>query len=150
MLQSRRKWQNFLIRPSFQAQILTLIAFSCLIQMSIFYFFIENIFGQIEQSVAISNGTIQISSVDMLASEKAVLYFWLTQGLVFSLFVSLILGLLITHRAAGVLYRMKMDFQSMEQNSQLAPIRLRKYDFFQDVVDQYNKMIAKVSEDEKY
>jgi hypothetical protein len=69
--------------------------------------------------------------------------------LVLALVVALILvvgGLVVSHKIAGPVYRMKKEFTEMQNKTpvELKKIHFRKGDFFPELADTYNQLIDKL------
>lgn len=64
--------------------------------------------------------------------------------LIFFIIISLIIflwGLLISHKIAGPIYRLKMYFESISNNQPTVLLNFRKNDEFQDIAESFNKCI---------
>lgn len=53
------------------------------------------------------------------------------------------IGLIITHRAAGPLYRLCQHLNALADGKNVGPLKFRKDDFFQEVVEPFNRMLER-------
>jgi methyl-accepting chemotaxis protein len=75
---------------------------------------------------------------------------WLLNSLAGSLgFAALmvIIGLLETHRAAGAIFKMQRHIRRVAEGSLGARLHLRRRDHFQDVADDFNRMVENLREE---
>ncbi|MGK5085451.1 hypothetical protein WDW37_19355 [Bdellovibrionota bacterium FG-1] len=56
-------------------------------------------------------------------------------------------GLVLSHRVAGPLYRLKKHLIRVAQGETISDVRFRKNDFFQEVADAYNLQMKRYRED---
>lgn len=61
-----------------------------------------------------------------------------------SIVLAVILGLMISHRVFGPVYRLVKHMENFHQNGVAEKLVLRKGDYFIDVVESYNKMLERV------
>lgn len=53
------------------------------------------------------------------------------------------IGLIITHRAAGPLYRLCQHLNALADGKTVGPLKFRKDDFFQEIVEPFNRMLER-------
>ncbi len=54
-------------------------------------------------------------------------------------------GILLSHRAAGPLFRLKKYFSEIAAGGPLEPIKFRKSDYFHEVTEVINNALAKLT-----
>ncbi len=96
-------------------------------------------------------GILFSENVDRLVAVQASglqsLSFWdylLILLFIASIVLAVILGLMISHRVFGPVYRLVKHMENFHQNGAAEELVLRKGDYFIDVVESYNKMLERV------
>jgi HAMP domain-containing protein len=137
---NQRRLRNFLLNPRFQAKTIFWIVLSGLTMFvvcsSVFYVFVRE------------NYQLLVDLAPMTDDVRAQLYRELHQillllggfAVVFLAFMAMI-GLVISHRTAGPLYRIKRVIEEVALGNPSARIHLRPNDDFQDVAESFNKMM---------
>ncbi len=121
------------------------VLFSNFIIMQIFYYFLYEVIY--ESSTMSSMEQQNLFALIQEIKSKAMIFNSCTFILFF--FVFFLLGLRITHNAAGAVYRFKMEFEKMKANGKLHPLNLRGRDFFQGVRDSFNSMVKSIGTQNK-
>lgn len=144
-MNKHRKLKNFLIYPEFQSKLIMLFMSISLIAPLIIFAFQSYSFKQ-----QIKNGQMMnlpdthpyfIFYKDF--QSDSMLVFLASVGV--SLLLSLIFGLLFSHRIAGPLVKMKNHFEAVGKNPmQDTTLRFRENDFFKDLAEAYNLKFKKV------
>ncbi len=136
----QRSWKNYLIDPSFQLRYAFWLSGTGLLLVaaitSVFYFYIRE------------NYAILVDLSPMTDDAKALLYDELNQiitklALISFTFVMVItlVGIVISHRAAGAVYHFKKIFQKVAEGDVTARIQLRPNDDFQEAAKEFNRMM---------
>ncbi len=139
----QRYIKNFLINPQFQLKYVfwmvstgAALAFTYSI---LFYNFANDTYKLI----------IEISKVPI--ETQAIMHYQLTkiillQGVITFFFLCCIgmIGLLFSHRVAGPLYKLKSAFERVKKGEGQLRIYFRKYDEFQEVALEFNKMLDQI------
>ncbi len=136
----RRKLKNFVVNPQFQIRYVFWVVVSGLVMVlfnaSIFYHFTRE------------NYLLLVDMAPMSAEARAHLFRELNDVLLrlggFSfLFLGIVamLGVVLSHRAAGPLYHFKRVFADIRAGKRDTRVFLRPYDDFRDVADEFNGMM---------
>jgi hypothetical protein len=72
------------------------------------------------------------------------LYMYLVVGFLVGLLVSFIITLLLSHKFAGPLVRLKKYFQEMGSNGEVKPLTFRKGDYLEDLAPEINNALDKI------
>jgi methyl-accepting chemotaxis protein len=71
--------------------------------------------------------------------------YWFAIGISFVLCLLLVLlGLMVSNRIAGPIHNLKNHMEAVLENKGPAPLNIRKDDYFSEIVEPYNSLIAKV------
>ena len=139
---NRRNLGSYWINPQFQGQLLSLFGFVCVVQSFIFYLGIDHIIATTrEQFLAMQPNNHLLGVLEM---NEVNMRFVLLVTLIVAIFFTIFFGILVTHRAAGAMYRVSEDFKVMAKNGELKPITLRKNDFFPEVAENFNAVVKSV------
>jgi sensor histidine kinase YesM len=138
-----RRAKNHWIYPKFQFQIVAFGLGIGLINLVMTWVAIEIFFRNSAQAL-LKTGSYRLHFIaEYIAIQKGQM-FWVYAGLFSAtLFVSTILGILLSHRAAGPLYRLSKQFESIKNGADPEPIQFRKKDFFQGLANNYNETLKK-------
>ncbi|MGZ3691766.1 MAG: hypothetical protein ACXVAX_09690 [Pseudobdellovibrio sp.] len=145
-MQRNRKLRNFVIYPEFQKKLILIIMNIAFIAPVIIYAFQTLAFRQ-----QIKNGQMmnlpETHPYFIFYNEfqrNTLNVFMISVGISFLL--SLIIGLVISHRIAGPLLKLKQHFEAVAQDpANDKPIKFRDNDFFKDLADSYNLKFSKKS-----
>lgn len=138
--------KNFLINPRFQLSFLAYTLGISVLTIVFFYaadayFFWK--FRQLGQGLGLPSNHVFFQFLDEQHATKNT-YYGIAAGVTVS-FLS-IWGLLLSHRVAGPLYRLRKHLTSVAQGETLSDVRFRKGDFFQEVADAYNMQMIRYRE----
>ena len=140
----RRKVRNFLINPKYQLRYVlwtTLIGLVLiLVDTLVFYYFTkENYKLLVDMSPMEDNVKLQ------LYHELHMILGYLSMFSIVFLASTALLGIIISHRTAGPLYRFRQVFLQIQKGDVSARIHLRPKDDFLDVAEECNKAIDFIS-----
>jgi hypothetical protein len=137
---------NFLINPRFQLSFLAYTMGVSVLTIGFFYaadayFFWK--FQQLGQGLGLPNNHVFFQFLDEQRATKNTYY-----GIAAVVTVSFlsIWGLLLSHRVAGPLYRLRNHLNSVARGETISDVRFRKGDFFQEVADAYNVQMVRYRE----
>lgn len=140
-----RSLLGYLINPKLQISIIIYVTLIMIILMLQFYIFISN-FNQdiillinssgIPQASDISDTIIQMFQKDW----QSFLYIFA----VIYIFFLLVGGLVLSHRIAGPMEKLKKHLQKCTETKALSTIQFRDGDFFADVAESFNTAIESV------
>lgn len=142
-MDKRRKIKNFWLMPAFQMKFVMVIFLTGFLfaacYIGFFYFYV---WAQFKQLIQFANVTADMSGVlkgEMLSVFQLVVV--VSIGFVFAL---LWVAIILSHRAAGPMYRFKKTFEQIRGGDMAARIHLRPHDDFQDVAQEFNLMMDQV------
>jgi hypothetical protein len=130
--------RNFLINPKFQLSFLGYTLGVSVATIAIFYladayFFWK--FRQLGQGLGLPSNHVFFQFLDEQKSAKDV-YYAITAGVAFAFLT--VCGLLLSHRVAGPLYRLRKHLDMVAEGKTVSDVRFRKGDYFPEVADAYN------------
>ena len=130
--------KNFLINPRFQLSFLAYTLGVSILTIAFFYaadayFFWK--FHQLGQGLGLPSNHVFFQFLDEQHSTKNT-YYGIAAAV--SLVFLTIWGLLLSHRVAGPLYRLRKHLHSVAQGETFSDVRFRKGDYFVEVADAYN------------
>lgn len=148
MVKRRRKIRNLWLNPNYQGQYIIFLVASCFLVMScygvVFYLFIKENFDSIME-VAPLSGMIQENLANDL--ETTIYYLLLASG-GFLISVALV-GLLMSHKVAGPLLKIRNVCSRINRGEKDARIYLRPDDYFKDVAVYLNYTFDKLQAPEQ-
>ena len=59
---------------------------------------------------------------------------------------SVVVGLVLSHKIAGPMYRLKVHFDSVAESGKAKPVSFREGDFFQEIPEAYNRQFKESTE----
>jgi hypothetical protein len=138
--------KNFLINPKFQLSFLAYTLGVAILTIGFFYaadayFFWK--FRQLGQGLGLPSNHVFFQFLDEQHATKNTDY-GIAAGVAIS--VLSIWGLLLSHRVAGPLYRLRRHFAAVAHGETLSDVRFRKGDFFPEVADAYNLQMIRYRE----
>lgn len=139
-----RLFKNYLIYPSFQWRLISFIMLICMITPISLYIFQFMAF----QDLLAEGKNVNLPDthpyfVFMLKYQSS-LYKILLYSFAASFALAFIFGILVTHKVAGPLVKMRNCFNEIADKAQPdQEITFRKGDFFHDLAEAYNKRFKK-------
>lgn len=144
MAKNRRRLKQIWINPSFQTHFLVKFGILNLITCG---FFIATTFSFLVrlQSMAEENGFFQsVVFQNFWDIQIQVISFSLLVVVLLTFFLFLYLGLTMSHKIAGPLYRLNQHFKSLSSSDKipvLEKVRFRKGDYFKELEDSFNELV---------
>lgn len=138
--------KNFLINPRFQLSFLTYTLGVSLLTIGFFYgadWYFFRKFHQLGEGLGLPSNHVFFQFLDEQHATKNT-YYGIAAGTTVSILT--IWGLLLSHRVAGPLYRLRKHFNSVAHGETFSDVRFRKGDFFQEVADAYNLQMIRYRE----
>ena len=135
---------KYLINPSFQITFIIYFLIIGVIALMIFYS--SNLY--FFKTLASEGIQLELPSdhvyFELLASQKHLMnkIFMITSAIFFIL-ISL-LGIFISNRIAGPIYKMTKTLNSFQGVDDLREIQFRKRDFFKELADSFNALVVKI------
>lgn len=95
---------------------------------------------------------LQVLANPFRTLEEHVQQVWWTHGpfllvLFFLLPVFVVDTIKLSHRFAGPIYRLRSTIRSLAQGEQFRPMKFREIDFWQDLADDFNQMVVRLTAD---
>lgn len=143
-MKNNRKLKNYLIYPEFQIKFILILVFTNifiagLIILFSYYYFINSttLYGVLEYIHSDSSTTFK---------EELGQYLFIL-GILLIVFLGMIslAALVLSHRAAGPIYKFKKVFDAIAAGEKEYQVLLRPKDNFKDVADSFNNMIDKLT-----
>jgi methyl-accepting chemotaxis protein len=140
MTKSSRK--SFIINKKFQYSLIGYFLFLSLVMSAINFLGIWYFFSSIKEQAFIANLPGDHVFIDFLSHQKTILLsiFFIVSALTF--LVVFFLGVMISHKIAGPLYRLKKHLESTSTKT-VSPVEFRKGDYFNDLKDAFNEFIKR-------
>jgi methyl-accepting chemotaxis protein len=137
---NQRKLKNLLINPQFQLRYIFWLTWTGLM---LFIFFAINLYVHVKEnySVIVDLSPMPEEAKYQLHRELHVLAFKLGIGSLFFLGAVAIVGLVMSHRAAGPMYHFKRVFEGIKAGKLDERVHLRPKDDFIDVAHSFNEMM---------
>ncbi|MBL6990100.1 MAG: methyl-accepting chemotaxis protein [Bacteriovoracaceae bacterium] len=138
-----RKLKNYLINPRYQLKYVFWLGFggltlSVLNGLVAFYYIREN------YTVLIDLADMTQEVKDLLYGELRMIAYKLLAFTFGFLIVVTIWGIMVSHRTAGLLYKMKVVFNDIKDGDTKLRLHPRKNDEFKDVAVSFNEMMDQI------
>lgn len=150
MKKNNRKIKQYVIIPEFQVSIVKYFAFLFLLVglvniSSVFFFFYT--FKNHGLAVGLSaNHTFY----RFIQTQEQLLYTFMGIALAVCLLILIIGGFMLSHKVAGPLYRLREHMKNFNKaESDLTRVKFRKGDYFEDIQDEFNKLVIKLESKQK-
>lgn len=142
---NKRLFKNYILDKKFQGKLILFFFLVNILTIASLYFASFRFFvGFVHKGVevGIPKGHIFYQFIDTLKSDMDLLFL---QGAIFSTFLVTLGGLMISHKMAGPLYRLKKEFKQMNQQGELHKITFRKNDAMEDFQKDLSELCDKVN-----
>lgn len=137
------KRRNYLINPEFQLRFMAYVAMAVLASLSVLY--LSNLWYfelLLEQGYELGLDP-QHPYYVFIADQRTLLHQTYAAVSIVVFLLLMISGLFLSHRIAGPVYRLKMQMRDIvAKNGNVNPVYLRSKDFFPEVADEMNEMLA--------
>lgn len=134
--------RQYLVEPKFQMSFMGFSLIVAVMVSSIFYVGYHFTFGTFSQTREVLGANNP--DIGMLLDQQILLMdrlFWM--ALASSFLGIMILGLQMSNRVAGPIFRLRKHLSEYSQSGQFRPIEFRKNDFFKELADDMNKAFQK-------
>lgn len=138
-LGNRRK--VFLINPRLQYSFLGFSLLMSLISIAVFYLATLYLFWNFEQtgySVGIPEGHIFFR---FIADQRSLMNTILLVAAPIITFTTCYLGIKLSHRVAGPIYRMTKHLEQLSESGEVREVKFREKDYFLELENEFNKFI---------
>ncbi|MBT3235711.1 MAG: hypothetical protein HN353_07155 [Bdellovibrionales bacterium] len=138
------KRKRLIIYPAFQAKFIGYMVIPIILQAIISFFAVYLFVGRFEQlgvEVGLPKDHIFFAFMDL--QQRYLLIAYLISATIISILLGIV-GLYLSHRVAGPIYRLRESLRDMNQKDTLHSITFRKNDFFHDLLPIFNRHIEVV------
>lgn len=135
--------RKYLIEPDFQIKFLNFITLG--VVLNLFLYVLSNlfVFYKLTSFAQTARDELNIDTLNLIESlSQDQLVILLLSSLLISAF-SYGVGLVMTNRAAGPLYRINKQLDEYNETGKFVKISLREKDFFKETADKINKAIER-------
>lgn len=139
-MKANRKLKNYLLFPNIQFKFILFTLISSLITVSICLYQVNDSFSYLRQIGERVKMDPNSAYFRLITIQEQIIYQRVIIALVIGLLLSLIINFIITHRALGPFYRLKIFFKNYKPSDK-KPIVFRKEDYFKDLEDDINKAL---------
>lgn len=143
---SRKK---ILINPEYQLSVMFhfLILFFCVMIVTVFAinWQLEPVIEQVKLSTLPASDPLLVSFSEftrMINLTVIALTF-------FSFIMFAIMGLIVSHKSAGPIYRITQHLKSIKTDKTVEPINFRKSDYFQELAEEINELMKTTNKNQK-
>ena len=148
-----RSAKNYLIEPGFQLKWVLRVAFTVLLITSVMGVFLYRTLSEIIDVVSVQTlgvGTLTEQAQQLIIQQgrhdKTFTLIVLLISLVVLVTVLSMLTIVVTHKVAGPIYKIKKLLASIDDSNLQLMARLRKGDELRDVFDEFDHMLARLQE----
>jgi methyl-accepting chemotaxis protein len=141
------KRKVYLINPKFQLNIVGKFAIFSMLNIAIFYSCFYAFYSKFYNK-GLSLGLPKNHAFFVFLSDQKYIFdsiFVVASAI--SILALIIFGILLSHKIAGPMYRMRMHLKSCGEEKTFKQVKFRKGDYFTDVQDSFNEMVDKISND---
>ena len=140
-LRERRSFRNYIVEPKFQHRYLRFLIGSSLVPV-IFTITVITYFLNENYALLVDLASLDESAQALLRKEYQLLVVSITASFVVFIFAIAILGLIYSHRIAGVVHKLRLSLRDLA-DGKTDRISFRDYDEFQDLADDFNRILPK-------
>jgi hypothetical protein len=144
-MQNKRQIKNFLINPAFQFKFALIPAISSIIAVIIAIFictfYLKNAYFQFMNASTDYSPELVNYFTDQLNTTILILTISLTSLIIIIVFM----GIYLTHKVAGPIYKMEKHIEKILREKSLEPLYFREGDEFQDLALKFNDLIKNVN-----
>jgi DNA integrity scanning protein DisA with diadenylate cyclase activity len=132
--------KNFLINPQFQLSVVGFFTALAILIVAIVYYFQVNFFEKIKSQVMTEGIPANSPIIQFLDQQKHELILQTTIASAVVVLLMIVGGLLLSHRVAGPIYRLRVYFEKNE-NLNGKKLVFRKNDFFKELETPINNQL---------
>ncbi len=144
---NKRKLSNYFIYPSFQFALLISNIFVSGVTILIVRFKVNEVFDKLFET----GKTIKLPSdhpyFNFINNSKSMMALNLNWALGFSIFLTIICSIYISHKAVGPIYQLKKYFKNMQNGDKKTELTFRRGDYFDDLPEIINSALKKCKKD---
>jgi hypothetical protein len=138
---NQRSGKRFLLNPKFQINfILTTVFFNILLSC-VFFFAAHQSFSSFKsqgRSAGIPSSHVFFQFIN---KQETNFYFNMGISAIVITIIACIYGVMKSHKIAGPMYRLNVEFDRMKKNKSLHKFNFRQKDFFQEIPEAFNSAL---------
>ena len=135
--------RTYLINPKFQWRVIFFGVSIGGFVLALTYVFMQYFFSSCEANLISAGIPAQNAMFDFLKQQRAQMDSLFIVIICFTLVVSTVIGVFLSHRVAGPIYRITKHLQGIATGEPAKPLRFRDGDYFMELADAYNATLAK-------
>ena len=137
--------RTYLINPKFQWRVIFFGISIGGFVLALTYVFMLYFFSSCEANLASARIPTQNPMWDFLRQQRAQMDGLFLVTVCFTLVVSTVVGVFLSHRVAGPIYRITKHLQGIATGEPARPLRFREGDYFIELADAFNATLTKDS-----
>lgn len=137
--------RQYIINPGFQLELTAYFTGALTITLGGFYMGYKHVLSQTDMSCEIVGSVGAVACRQILGSQGEMMRSIFILSLILGLIFVMAGGVLLSHRAAGPLFRLKKYFSDISSGGKVVPLTFRKNDYFQDVTEVINSALDKIT-----
>lgn len=143
-MKSNRKLKNYLLFPKIQFKFIAFTLLSSLITVVICVYQVYQSFKYLRSVGERVNMPANAPYFKLIEMQESLIFQKVTLAFIIGLFVSIAINFVITHRALGPFYRLKVFFRDYKKGGS-QKIVFREGDYFKDLEDDINRALNNTS-----
>ena len=143
---SKRKMTNIFIYPKFQFALLLAQIVVSIITLGVIYIKVVAVFQHLVEMGEKLNLPKDHAYYTFIQHSQNMMTMNLTWAVGFSLFLTIVSSLYLSHKVVGPIYRLRIYFKSLAAGEPASQLKFRKEDYFEDLPDLINEGIKKLKE----
>lgn len=136
--------RKYLINPKFQFRFLFVFMAIILCTQIFTYIQVTGTFHQFYNVIEGQSIPANEPFLVALQAETLHLYVVMASTSVLVLIVAGLVGVVLTHKLAGPLFRLKNQMDQIEAGAEITDVKFRKDDFYPELADSFNRMMSKL------
>ncbi|HEX4925667.1 MAG TPA: hypothetical protein VFV50_16345 [Bdellovibrionales bacterium] len=138
---NNRKPKSLLINPRFQLALISKVVIVGLLNVTFLVLAIEHSFQHFRAEGLKMNFPENSFYFSLLEKERLTLFMWIGLAALVNFAILFIGGLLVSHRIAGPLHRLKSHAREVAAGKTLKNVVFRKNDYFLEIADAFNVLL---------
>lgn len=138
------KRRQYVINPKFQRGLVARVFAVLMLNNIAVYFSINYFFSRFYQKASELNIPVENSLVQFVGEQQSVFTYLIVVAMSCTFLIVMFFGIFYSHRIAGPIHKMTMELDKMGAEKKLESVSIRKGDYFQELVDAFNRMIEKI------
>ena len=140
-----RKKRNYLIDPSFQLKLIASVLVPFFVALGFIYFKIGQTISVLKKTVVTLGFNDNPRMLELIGMNELTLKSYLGYAAGISSLIMILSVVLISHKMAGPIYRLKQYLKQSNQNdsSAIEPISFREGDYLKDIEEDLNQYVIK-------